>query len=135
MEWEVAGIDDERSIAAKPILFKYARSFDHECQALKRAVAVYPQTLARVGLEDCIEWDHDEDESDSDWTQVNLPPANMALTTSTTERTHEQVLGPFGFAVIRLCAEKQFTDMLAIEISNELADIAKRLQLQHFLTR
>jgi hypothetical protein len=49
-EWRDAGVDDERSVTARDILFKYARHFDQPCHQLKRLMALLPAELALFGV-------------------------------------------------------------------------------------
>jgi len=64
-EWEDTGVSDERgSGIAKEILLKYARTFHYDCQRLKRAMVVWPQLLARCGV--------DKDASSQEWVRGDI---------------------------------------------------------------
>jgi hypothetical protein len=128
-EWKLAGIRDEGSVDAKGILFKYARSFHHDCQRLKRAMITLPQKLARTSLPSI-----DENPNISEgWVKVPTERPNPLYSNKMFLKAERDTDAPFSFAEVLAYIENQKRDMLFLSLDPSICDAAAVLQKQQFL--
>jgi hypothetical protein len=133
-EWKKGGILDEKLVEAKDVLFKYARTFHHDCQRLKRAMVVIPQKLARLGISD-------DDIQEDDWVQIwpKVPRPNPAYERDDgMEQPDDSADGIdkyniFDLEIIRHEIEQQRLDMIDLGLGHSLCLAASHVQFMQFI--
>jgi hypothetical protein len=136
-EWKKAGIRDERDVDARDILFKYARTFHHDCQQLKRFMVDLPQKLARSFIPS-------ESDIQTDWVRVQAIPMQPNPDYSSGETESEEATGhslaptapisAVDLLGILAAISQQTEDMEEMGIDVSISEASGILQLRQFVS-